>query len=71
MGINRRALIGIGIATAVEIRNIEAEPQQPVPAQPGADAALQSARNQLRGEAQRVASVKLPPDTEPAVHFRA
>ena len=73
MGINRRTVIGIGIgiAGAVEIRKIKAEPQQPIPAQSGADAALQSARNQLRGEAQRIASVKLPLTTEPAVHFHA
>lgn len=72
MGINRRRLfaIGIGIASAVEIRNVEAQPQQSA-AQPPADAALESARNQLKGEAQRVASVKLPPTTEPAAHFHA
>jgi hypothetical protein len=41
--------------------------QAPAPA----DADLQSARDQMRANAERIAKVKLPMATEPAFHFKA
>jgi hypothetical protein len=36
-----------------------------------ADADLQSARDQMRANTERIAKVKLPMATEPAFHFKA
>jgi hypothetical protein len=38
---------------------------------PPSDADLQSAREQMRTNAQQIAKVKLPMATEPAFHFKA
>jgi hypothetical protein len=45
--------------------------QQSGAAQAPADADLESARQQIRMDFERVAKVKLPMATEPAVHFKA
>jgi hypothetical protein len=65
LDVKRRELLGIltaGVAIAAVV-----EGQTP----PNADAELQAARQGLQSDAQRIATVKLPPDTEPAVHFHA
>jgi hypothetical protein len=65
LAVKRREILGIltiGAAAAAAV-----EGQTP----PNADAELQAARQGLQGDAQRVAMVKLPPATEPAVHFHA
>jgi len=70
MKVNRRTTIqmlavigaGSGIATA----------QAPAtPRAADASAELQSARDDIRGTAARIARVELPRATEPAFHFRA
>jgi hypothetical protein len=48
-----------------------AAPQTAGSQTPPADADLDSAREQLKSNAQQVAKVKLPMPTEPAFHFKA
>jgi hypothetical protein len=69
MDVNRRNIIGLLVACPVITRVVEA---QAPPATSGAtDADLQAARQRMQRYAQRIAMVKLPPTTEPAVQFRA
>jgi hypothetical protein len=73
MKIDRRRTIGILALAGTVLPLVEAQtPTQAAPAQPpSASADLQSARDDLRTDAQRIATVKLPRSTEPAFHFRA
>ena len=48
-----------------------AAPQAGSSQTPPADADLNSAREQMKTNAQQIAKVKLPMDTEPAFHFKA
>ena len=73
MGVNldpkRREILAIltvgAAATAAATAVVEGQ------ALSNADGELQAARQGLRSDGQRVAMVKLPATTEPAVHFRA
>ena len=69
MKLNRRASVRILAAVAASPVGLA---QAPAPStRTSADAELQSARNELQDNAQRIAGVKLPRSTEPAFHFRA
>ena len=46
-------------------------PQAATPQTPPHDADLDSAREQMKSNAQQIAKVKLPMPTEPAFHFKA
>jgi hypothetical protein len=65
LAVKRREILGILTIGAAAIAVVEG--QTP----PSADAELQAARQGLQRDAQRIAMVKLPPATEPAVHFQA
>lgn len=78
MRINRRKMIGlaaaVGAGSRVIVAQVAAPGAAPVGITPGArtaDEELQIARQGRLRDAQRVAMVKLPPDTEPAFRFRA
>ncbi len=64
MKVSRRKLAQILTVGAVTVA-------AQAPPKPDADTELQSARAQLRGEAQAISRVPLPMTTEPAVHFKA
>jgi hypothetical protein len=70
MKVNRRTTIRIltGAATGTGFAAAQT-PTQPRPAD--ASAELQSARDDIRGTAARIARVELPRPTEPAFRFRA
>jgi len=70
MKVNRRTTIrmlaGAGASSGIAFAQAPATPR---PAD--ASAELQSARDDMRDTAARIARVKLPRATEPAFHFRA
>jgi hypothetical protein len=63
LDLKRRAILEILTVGAAATAVVEAQDS------PSADGDLQSARQGLQRDAQRIAMVKLPPATEPAVHF--
>jgi hypothetical protein len=71
MKVNRRTTFRI-LAGAGAGTGFAAAQAPPSPARAGdADANLESAREDLRGSASRIAAVDLPRATEPAFFFRA
>jgi len=66
MKVNRRTTLGMLAAAVTGTPALKA--QAPVAAP---DAAVQTAREGYRADAQRIASVKLPQSTEPAFRFQA
>ncbi len=65
MDLTRRSLAK-ALAVAAAVR-----PSAVAQSAPPVDADLQSARDQMRSNAQQIAKVKLPMATEPAFHFKA
>ena len=65
--LSRRKSFGV-LAGLAAPTGLAQAPQQPRSSPP--DALLQSARDELKAEAQRVAMVKLPRDVAPAFRFR-
>lgn len=63
--VTRRSLGRLLTAAAVTAQNGASQTTPP------ADADLQSARDQMRANAESIAKVKLPMATEPACHFKA
>ena len=68
MKVDRRTTIRLLAAAGAAVPFAPAQTPAPQPT-PGSD--LQSARQSLQDDAQRIATVKLPRATEPAFHFRA
>jgi hypothetical protein len=73
--INRRRLVGLLAGAAAGPGALAQAPTAParLPRAQGAtpDAALQSAREDLKSDIERIAQVKLPQPVEPAFRFRA
>ncbi len=65
MDVTRRSLARMLAVAAAAQRSGISQTSQP------ANADLESARDQMRTNAQRIAKVKLPMATEPAFHFKA
>jgi hypothetical protein len=70
MKVNRRKTLGI-LAAAVTGAHTTVAQAPPPRAAAEPDAALQSAREGYRSDAQRIAALKLPQTTEPAFRFQA
>ena len=64
MAVTRRSLAKL-LAAAAVVQKTEAQTAAP------GDADLQTAREQMRANADQIAKVKLPMATEPAFHFKA
>ena len=69
MKVNRRTSFRILAAAAAGSRLAAAQTPQAAPK--SADQLLQSAREELRDDAKRIAAIALPRTTEPAFLFRA
>lgn len=69
MKINRRTTVGMLAAIAASPRLAEA--QTPAPQRADSVQELESARDDLRQLARRIAAIPLPRTVEPAFHFRA
>ncbi len=65
MAVTRRSLARMLAAAAAATQTSGAQTPQP------ADADMQSARDQMRANAEQIAKVKLPMATEPAFQFKA
>ncbi|HEX5431994.1 MAG TPA: hypothetical protein VFW83_08515 [Bryobacteraceae bacterium] len=68
MDLTRRATLGI---IAISSRLADAQDAPAAAQSAGSDRELESARENLRDDGQRIAAVPLPRTVEPAFHFRA
>ncbi|HEY4362954.1 MAG TPA: hypothetical protein VGN17_18435 [Bryobacteraceae bacterium] len=71
MKVDRRTTFGILAAAIAGVPAALAQVPAPALAPASGDALLRAAREGYQGDAQRIASVKLPQATEPAFSFRA